>query len=590
MKSLVVFALKSESKYKMCVRRVLAILAICLLLLVSVNSQIFAHNSHRQGAENIAIQAEDAWLDGANVQALEMLDQGIQAHPDALRLQRLKGDVLATSRRISEAIEAYDSALRADPKALDVHWAKWSVLLRAGRSEEAISELERIADIDAKNPLVPLQIAVELRKLDRLEESFRWYEKAVALKPEMPGWRLAMARARFDILDGRGARDEVKKVLTMVVPGSPEDMAARSLLSVVYGATKERGRRYQPIFSPEGTAAERKEWAAIRAKAWGLFEAGQYAEAEPVLRKVLTLKPSDHAATHDLGVTLMELDRYEEALPVLEKVLTITTNEEVLADTFFQIGQTLTALERWSEAYDHFEILYQAAVEFEETNKDVGVMPGVRVLSKEKLVEWMEKVRPHVPDATKPAQDKANAQIPPADPASPEAQSADQVYEQVLEKTLKPEDPMYRRASLMGRDADFSTFRFVISADRVMRDDLPSGAHDFIPIEPNNTFSSTQEEVILVFGLVTPSFHDVQLTAECFMETPKILRGQKAVAQDKVVMAMNEQSGYFVLSKPEQAEWTPGLYRCGLFIGEEISAYTHADEVRFRIVEPVRSS
>jgi hypothetical protein len=32
----------------------------------------------------------------------------------------------------------------------------------------------------------------------------------------------------------------------------------------------------------------------------------------------------------------------------------------------------------------------------------------------------------------------------------------------------------------------------------------------------------------------------------------------------------------------------PGLYRCGLFAGERTSAYTHADEVRFRIIQQNR--
>ncbi len=50
-------------------------------------------------------------------------------------------------------------------------------------------------------------------------------------------------------------------------------------------------------------------------------------------------------------------------------------------------------------------------------------------------------------------------------------------------------------------------------------------------------------------------------------------------------MAMNEQSGYFIVSPPETG-WTPGLYRCGLFVGDEMTAYTHSDEVRFRILDP----
>jgi hypothetical protein len=52
---------------------------------------------------------------------------------------------------------------------------------------------------------------------------------------------------------------------------------------------------------------------------------------------------------------------------------------------------------------------------------------------------------------------------------------------------------------------------------------------------------------------------------------------------------MNDQSGYFMLIPPKTG-WKPGLYRCGLFVGERVSAYTNVDEVRFRIVEPRSSS
>jgi hypothetical protein len=61
------------------------------------------------------------------------------------------------------------------------------------------------------------------------------------------------------------------------------------------------------------------------------------------------------------------------------------------------------------------------------------------------------------------------------------------------------------------------------------------------------------------------------------------------VAQDHVLMAMSDQSGYFTLAPPEHG-WTPGFYRCGLFAGERTSAYTQADEVRFRVVQSNSSS
>ena len=137
----------------------------------------------------------------------------------------------------------------------------------------------------------------------------------------------------------------------------------------------------------------------------------------------------------------------------------------------------------------------------------------------------------------------------------------------------------------MGRDADFSWFRFVIPASRVMRDDMPGGTHEFIPIDPGDTFFTTQQDIYFVFGLVTASFDEVPLTAECFLETSKITGEQIALARDHIVMSMNEQTGYFILSPPETG-WRPGLHLCGLFVGEEVSAYTHADEVRFRIIDP----
>ena len=40
----------------------------------------------------------------------------------------------------------------------------------------------------------------------------------------------------------------------------------------------------------------------------------------------------------------------------------------------------------------------------------------------------------------------------------------------------------------MGRDADFSWFRFVIPAGKVVRDDFPTGAHEFIPLNPGDSF------------------------------------------------------------------------------------------------------
>jgi tetratricopeptide (TPR) repeat protein len=480
-------------------------------------------------------------------------------------------------------------------------------LTRIGKADLAIAEFQRIAKREPDNPLVHLRLAQDLRKLDRLEESVEWHQKAVELVPELPGWHLNLARALFDVLHYEEARKEVQHVLQTVQRGSPVEVAARNLLMITYGATKERGRRYQPIFSPGGSAADRKRWGLIRHQAWEHFSKGRYQKAEPILRELLTLKPTDHRVRYELGSTLMELEQHEEAINLLQQGIELgpTSGEfsEIFLDSIFRIGQSLVALERWPDALLHFEILQEIAtvppesLDATQPNTDgsgqsssvpeenIDAPPATlsgKTIDKEELAFWLEQVWQHLPKPEKPAVD-FNEAIPIPDLSNPLPNT------DMVAKKFQPDELMHTRTSLMGKDADFSWYRFVIPAVQVMRDDLQAGNHEFIPIDPNDTFSTTQQEIYLVFALVTASFDAVPLIAECFLETSKMTWERTPLVRDKIVMSMNEQSGYFILSAPE-SEWTPGLYRCGLFIGNEVSAYTQADEVRFRIVESIQPS
>jgi len=120
---------------------------------------------------HIIERAKTDWESGAITPALETLEQGIEAHPDALTLHKLRGDILATSRASTEALQAYETVLGMQPSALDVRWAKWSLLVRSGQGEQSVEELRRIAAVDTRNPLIHLRLARELRKLDHLETS-----------------------------------------------------------------------------------------------------------------------------------------------------------------------------------------------------------------------------------------------------------------------------------------------------------------------------------------------------------------------------------------------------------------------------------
>ena len=567
-------------------RTVPILLGVAFGLALAMGTFAFAEDLQFLSEHDITERAKGAWESGAINPALDILDQGIEENPQALSLYKLRGDILSTSRGPREAVEAYNTVLATHPTSLDVRWAKWSVLVRWGQGEESIDELRRIAEIDDKNPLIHLRLAQEFRKHNRLEESLDSYKKAVNLMPELLGWRLAMARARFDVLDYEGADSDVAYVLQKIPPGSPLELPAESLRTVIHGLSQDRGRRFQPVFSQEGiTPAQLKEWAFIRADAWRLFVAGRYQEAEPIYRKLLALNPKDPNATHQFGLTLMQVGKCKEALSMFGKVSDLDPTDELYADTVFRMGQCLVDLEQWEEAFVHFQILYDEAVEFEERTKNVQLPPGTRVLDKQKLARWLEKVRPHVPEAAQLSTHGAGGSGSHKDGSRPTVLTEEE-YAKVLER-VKPQKPLDTGSSLMGRDADFSWFRYVIPASKVMRDDFPTGDHQFIPLNPGDSFPTTQQDIYLVFGLVSASYDAVPLTAQCFLETSEMTENQYPLTQDRVMMSMNDQSAYFRLSPPKTG-WTPGLYRCGLFAGERTSADTQVDDVRFRIIPSPR--
>lgn len=557
---------------------VVRVVSVLVFVVVAVPCA-FADDGRMLPVKQVVEQAKAAWESGAVTSALELLEQGGHAYPHTPALHKLRGDILSTFRDLKEAVQAYDHALAAESTVLDVRWAKWAVLVRWGQDEEAIGELRTIVQIDAKNPLAHWRLAQELRKMDRLEESLESYKRAVELKPEFQGWRLALARARFDVLDYPGADTDLHYVLEHAPPGSPLELPAKNQLAQLH-ESMERGRRFTPALMPTASATQLKEWAAMRSDAWNLFEAGRYQEAEPLYRKLLALNSSDPIATHQLGLTLMQLDRCEEALAVFGNISNLNPSEEDFADTTYRMGQCYVKLQRWEEAFIHFQILYDAAVEFEQANKDVPFPSGTRVLAKDKIARWLDKVTPHVPELVKLKEEEANRE---REVRNQPVLSEEALYARATER-IKAQKTLETGVAIAGRDADFSWFRFVIPATKVVRDDFPTGAHEFIPLNPGDTFLTTQPEIYLVFRLVSDSFDAVPLTARCGQETSDMSEDPQTIVQDRVMTTTNDRSGYFLLTPPKTG-WSPGLYRCGLFAGEQTSAYSYVDEVRFQIGE-----
>jgi tetratricopeptide (TPR) repeat protein len=526
----------------------------------------------------VLAEAEDFVHQNSLYLALERLREAARLAPGDYRIPKLRGDVLMSFRRNEEAVAAYREAAALEPDALDVHWALWTLLDRMGAHHRAIASLKNIARLDHDNPLTHLRLAKALSQVDRLEEAVFSFQRAVELAPDNLAIRLQFARALYDVLNATESRRQVDLVLARAEPGSPEWASAQDLLSHLRGETYDKGRRFNPSQTlrqlPWYTERNLKEAVLARGEAWRLMEQGRYAEAEAALRKALSFNPEDHRAIYDLGLTLKELGRYEDAITWFQKGIELTKYAEFYPDSVFQIGRCLAKLGRWQEAVARFERVLEIR---DWRNEDFYALNFPDLA---KVQQELEEARKHLSLA---------AQAVHPEPAPLGERLGPEPYEYPippLANGYKLVDPIPIATQLapIGTETVGGSFRQVMTARDMIQDDLQTGLHEYIPVNPTDTFLPQEPEIYVVFQLTTNQENfDLKLSSRWIAEQTTGFPPNTLVGTDAVLLGLNERSGYFRLRPPEGG-WSPGIYRVDLYLGPQVSAYTHIGDVRFRIV------
>ena len=559
-------------KWKLNHRSVLK-LGVILVVFTALPFSRVGAESVRKPVYDVIGQAQELWTAGQVQTALDFLEQEPHASIQDERIYKIRGDLLMISRRNTEALAAYDQAVTLAPHSLGPPWAKWSLLTRLGRTQDALDVLVSLGGRDPHNPLISFRSAKDFRRVNQLDESVNAYQRAVALAPNQLRWRLSYARALYDVLEYEQAENVVDQVLQEAPVGSSTHVAAQNFSAVIRGGTTDKGRRSQPFENVKEAAHNNREWALTREKAWTLIKSRRYKEAEPVLRKVIDLKTTDHRAYYDLGKTLMELARCEEAIQILETGIRLSPSGDVYPDSIFRIGQCMARLGQWSEAKKRFERV-----------RDIESWRSEPIYSmtfphKDMVDSALEEARRHEGSAKPPTSpsllirphdaEEPISRLPPSNP-----------------KPLKEaiSTPLRGRDATISRDSGRAWFQHVIPARSIERDDLQTGTHEFIPIDPGDTFHPQDQEIYLVFSSLSPSYDATQLTAEYVLDSGVEKPRDHPLGRDSVVLSMNEQSGYFVLTPPGGG-WPVGMYRVDLFMGDEVARSTQVDEVWFRVVE-----
>jgi tetratricopeptide (TPR) repeat protein len=533
--------------------------------------------SAEENITQILAEAEAFLYQNTLYLALERLREAARLVPDDYRVHKVRGDVFMSYRRNQEALAAYRQAIAISPDALDAHWTLWALLDRTGADRQALLSLKEIVRVDSSNPLVHLRLARALGQAGRLEEAVVSYRHAVALDPDNLSFRIQFARGLFDVLDYAQARQQIEMVLVRAGGGSPEWVAAHELLAHVRGETLDKGRRFNdsqtisklPWYSEQNL----REWVLARGKGWQLMEQGRHKEAEAAFRQALGFNPEDHRAMYDLGLVLMELGRYEEAIESFERGIKLTKFAEFYPDSVFQIGRCLAKLGRWKDAIVRFERVLQIQ---DWRHEDFYALNFPDLA---KVQEALDEARQHLPKVETVANRESR---PLKERYGPEP------YEYPIPPLLnghKLIDPIPAMSQFtpVGTETVRGPFRQLITARDVIQDDLQTGLHEFIPIDPTDTFSQQEDRVYLVFTLTTTQEDEVKLASNLVAVRAAGLPPNTLIATDRVQLGLNERSGYFILRRPEGG-WKSGTYRVDLYMGDQISAYTHMADLWFRIL------
>ena len=511
---------------------------------------------------------------------LNRVEGGLELFPASPRLRKKRADILMLLGRNQEALASYRQALTLGPNWLEGHWALWALLNRLSVDPELeLDSLFHIADLDSLNPLAQIRLARKLREQKRFEESVVYFRRAVEIDPSHLAYRLFLARALFDIRDMDAAQQEVQWVLSHAAPGSPVFITAQNLQQIVEDGTVDMGARtdiFQHTKQPYGLEGkDYKRWALTRGEAWQFMKAGNFLEAETAWRNVLTLDPEDDLARYNLGLTLMKLGKYEDARIALQASLEKSKQPPFYPDAVFQIGQAYANLEQWGNAM----VYYQQVIDMQHLKEQDFYAMNFPDL--QRVEAALLNARTHVTNVPPPKTVDATP-TPPYRPesttkAEPPTVSSPDSFQELPEVSQTP-----LRVLPLSVDVVRGWFRQLVTAKAISQNDVQAGFHEFIPLDPGDTFPLNQPSIYLVFDLTTPPSDAKQIATQWVAEQVEDQSPNTVIGTDAVLVGLSDSSGYFFLDQPEGG-WSVGTYRIDLFVGEEISPYTYVADVRFRI-------
>lgn len=252
------------------------------------------------------------------------------------------------------AMASLDRALQLDPNHLTALKERAALQTGTGAYEKAIEDLKKALSVKPGDKAISLQLAHVYGRAGKYDEERQILE---AFGQTQPG--PAQSGSNAGVI---GSTKEIEAA------NSDDPKVARPALEALIGenpknaALLARLGEVTRLTDPQKSAESYRRANEINPRnpkyaigyAAALVQLRRFAEAEPILRRVIAAAPNEYTAHANLALALYELKRFAEALPEYEWLA--ATRPEIAATYFFiaTAHDNLGEYEQALEAYEKF--------------------------------------------------------------------------------------------------------------------------------------------------------------------------------------------------------------------------------------------
>lgn len=297
-------------------------------------------------------RAAEALRKGELVQAEQLLEQLLSAHPEQPEVLHLLGALRRLQGRGLEAEPLYRKSIELDAHSPDGHYGLGTLLYALRRPEEAITPLNEAIRLKPNLVEAYLNLGLahyDLKQLDLAERALR---QGLRLQPN----QLILKQALSAVLNDEGRAKDAEAILRPAISAAGRDPRQAASLINNLGISLNLQRRY-----PEALQALERAQQLVPDLAYAdynratvLQHLGRTDEAIEAYRMAIARNPLDVRAHADLNRLLYRLERNEDFLRSYEEAGFLYPEAGLLwldkAKFLFQAGDYVAAREAYERA------------------------------------------------------------------------------------------------------------------------------------------------------------------------------------------------------------------------------------------------